>query len=130
MQFLCETGAIWMENCNECRCQRNNHVVCAHLACLRNSPAKLVAETPAVEEPPAAALVSSAAAAPGNKERDMPCYLGKCPQECDSRLDETGCHICDCGEVDGDVTAMVAPPSGQKRRWSFLTVARSLRNKP
>ena len=112
-----------MENCNECRCQSDNHVVCAHLACLRNAPAQPVAETAAAASSPAAAGVT-----PVSKSRDPACYQGSCPDECDSRLDESGCHVCDCGQTDGDVTAMMAPPPGQKRRWSFLSVARGLSN--
>ncbi|KAF0313300.1 hypothetical protein FJT64_016153 [Amphibalanus amphitrite] len=125
VQFRCELGAVWMENCNECRCQSNNHVVCAHLACLRNAPARPVAETAAAGADPAP---GAAALTPVSQSRDPACYQGSCPDECDSRLDESGCHVCHCSKKTGEVTAMMAPPPGEKRRWGFLTVARGLRN--
>ncbi|XP_037079599.1 uncharacterized protein LOC119100627 [Pollicipes pollicipes] len=81
VQFRCETGAVWMEDCNECRCQSGNHVVCAHLACLRDGG-------------------RDAAEAAG--EPNTVCYQGACAAGCDTRVDDGGCHICDCDPGGGD----------------------------
>jgi len=126
VQFRCEAGAVWMANCNECRCQRDNRVVCTHLACLRGALVPARAPTPPRAVPETASdAVNSSGSAAAVRERTA-CYQGSCPAPCDSRLDDSGCRICDCDVAGADIMAMTSTPREETNRWGFLTVARSL----